>query len=528
MQTTSHISKCLLFGSFFVFLAEAASSANSIDPTLDYDIFPLREQEKAAIVEWGHSAILSALDAAVADFGVHTSQSAFFEVETSPILAQPVDGRGERSDIPEDEDDIEGVPYPGRLLNAREAHGNMVVMTNHAGMSGVAMARIAKESGAAALMVVNVDDENPDFIFSLQAETEEERKYAEEHIDFPVIMVSLASGNLITTATVEEGMAEHEIVNNGMPDRVRLYAAGDRPFFEDVSNQNPVLYLIHNLLTQDECEMLLKQSQGKFDKLDDSVSNLLENIVAEPSQKAINIETTMMWKGQLNNHAGKQIEERIEQVTGYPQDQFSDWQISKFVQGARHELHYDHHPLYSPVATISVFLNHLDDNDSGGEVVFPNPVQGSPVMITPQQGLAVVHHNTDYEGNVDYSAVYGEMNVRGKDQVKYIARKYVYAQPLPPSKRIILPLLALVNGGKLPRLVVNIHDLFIAKFGLESGNVYFDKLCTMYPILVLLMIGTIIQRIFQSKLSALEKPKTEKKPPKKSSGKKKGKKGKKE
>eukprot|EP00551_Chaetoceros_affinis_P012011 CAMPEP_0203682094 /NCGR_PEP_ID=MMETSP0090-20130426/44691_1 /ASSEMBLY_ACC=CAM_ASM_001088 /TAXON_ID=426623 /ORGANISM="Chaetoceros affinis, Strain CCMP159" /LENGTH=594 /DNA_ID=CAMNT_0050550867 /DNA_START=241 /DNA_END=2025 /DNA_ORIENTATION=+ len=518
------------------------STTNSLDPNLQYITYPLREESKAAIVEWGNSAIISALDAAVADFGVPTSHSAFFEVETSPILADPVDGRGGKPFINTDTDTDEeyNVPYPGPLDNADEVRGNLLVMTNQANMSGVTMARIAKESGAAALMVVNVDQETPDLIYSLSIENSDEQVYAENEIDFPVVMVSLASGNLITTATVEEGMEEEDIVNNGMPERIRLYAAGDRPFFEDVSSQSPVLYLIHNLMTEEECLTLIDQSKNKMELVVDTnandnsngnsndgpLPNLLEYEVAEPSgSKSINIERTVVWKGQINSHAGKQVEERIEQVTGYPQDQFSDWIVTRHTVGSRHELHYDHHPIYPPVATITVFLNDLDngeegedgendnENDLGGEIVYPNPVEGAPVMIAPHRGLAVVHHNTDYDGNVDYAAVYGEMTLRGgKDKhqemktVKYIAKKYVYAQPLPPSKRLLLPLLAVLTGGKLPKWVIHVHNLCLSTFGLEKGTEYFDKLCTMFPVFVLFVIGAILQRIFQSKLSSLEHP----------------------
>jgi len=159
----------------------------------------------------------------------------------------------------------------------------------------------------------------------LEPETEAEREWAEENIDIPVIMVSLGSGNLITTATVEEGMDEKDIVNDGMPDRIRLYAAGDRPFFEDVSHEKPVLYLIHNLLTSVECDMLIDATQGKgrMEPMDTGVQNLLENNLG--NSKAIGVEGMTLWKGQTNSHAGKQIEERIEQVTGYPSDHFSDW-----------------------------------------------------------------------------------------------------------------------------------------------------------------------------------------------------------
>ncbi len=95
-------------------------------------------------------------------------------METVPILASPINGRGSRADIPKEADPVAGVAYPGPLDNEDDVHGNMVVMTNEdSGMSAVAMARVAKESGAAALMIVNMDKKNPDSISSMKAETDE-------------------------------------------------------------------------------------------------------------------------------------------------------------------------------------------------------------------------------------------------------------------------------------------------------------------------------------------------------------------
>lgn len=481
-------------------LVEQAASA-SLSTKLDYKIFPVRKNNEAAVVEWGNSAIISALDAAVASFGPQTSHEAFFEVETQPVLATPVNGRGNKSNIPLEKDQFaDVVAYPGPLDNQDEIEGNMVVMTNESSnMTPIAMARVAKESGAAALMIVNFDRENPDAIYSLEAESKEEAEFAENHIDIPVIMVSLASGNLITTATVEEDMDEEDIVNNGMPDRIRLYGAGDRPFFEDAISQSPVLYLIHNLLSDEECDALLDMSKGKFKPVDDTLSNLLENTVAEKNRKRTmhNIEKAMLWKGQIKGHAGKQIDERIEQVTGYPQDQFSDWQITKMVKGAKHELHYDHHPITTPVATITVFLNDLDV--AGGEIVFPKGGNDkNPIMITPKKAMAVVHHNTDFEGHFDVTSLYGEKPLLG-DDVKYVARKFVYSEPLPPSKRIVLPILAAPTGGSLPQWVIVLHDYLLVKFGLEQGSAYFDKICFLgpvLPVLLLIVVGGLITSLF--------------------------------
>jgi len=483
----------------------------SINNNLTFDLFPIRFTNEAAVVEWGNSAIISALDAAVASFGPQTSRGAFFEVETAPILANPLNAvrspAGPEYPNRPMVDADSAVPYPGPLVNSEEVEGNMVVMTNDNGLSGVAMARVAKESGAAALMVVNLDEDAPDYIYSLRPESDEERVWAEENIDIPIIMVSLGSGNLITTATVEEGMDEKDIVNDGMPDRVRLYGAGDRPFFEDVSHEKPVLYLIHNLLTSEECDMLVTSTQGKgrMEPMDDGTVNLLEKTMR--SDMAVRVEGMMLWKGQMNGHAGKQIEERIEQVTGYPSNHFSDWQLTRYADDARHEVDYDRHPIYDPVATITVFLTEgskVGDeatDDDGGAIIYPQVKDIPPIKILPQRGMAVVHHNLflDESGNYDPASLHGHLPT-SEGSIQYIAKKYVYGAPLPISRRIVLPVLAALTGGKLPRWVRVVHDAIINKFGQENGTLYFEKLCTVGPMILLFLLANITWIVFRTKI----------------------------
>ena len=107
-----------------------------------YRIFPQRTSEEAAVIEWGHSAIISALDGAVATFGPQTTQGASFEVETAVVLANPIDGVGRWKSNNSDEtlSDFER-EYPGKLKNAADVEGNMLIMTDAAGLSGVTMAR---------------------------------------------------------------------------------------------------------------------------------------------------------------------------------------------------------------------------------------------------------------------------------------------------------------------------------------------------------------------------------------------------
>ena len=381
----------------------------------------------------------------------------------------------------------------------------MVIMTDAAGLSGVAMARIAKISGAAALMVVNTDESAGDYIYSLEPENDEEATYAKEHVDIPVIMVSLQAGNVITTALATEDM-DPKIVNSGgaLPDRVRLYAGGDRPFFEDAVAQTPVVYLIHNMLTDEECDELVSAAEGKYDRVDDTtgVNNYLENSLASETvgvATAKNIDRLTLWKGSIAGKLFKDIDERISQVTGFPPEHFSDFQVNKHVEGSSHEEHFDINPANGIMASITIFLNDVP-KENGGEVVFtkPDDGKGEPVYISPTKGLAIVHHNTDEKYNFDTNTVHKEALLTGG--YKYVAKKYIYLNPQEKHMRIVLPLVAMPFGGKLPRAFITLQNTLIDKFGLETAETYFRKLIFMIPILILIGIAQLVSNFVTEKL----------------------------
>eukprot|EP00550_Attheya_septentrionalis_P002762 CAMPEP_0198291306 /NCGR_PEP_ID=MMETSP1449-20131203/8876_1 /TAXON_ID=420275 /ORGANISM="Attheya septentrionalis, Strain CCMP2084" /LENGTH=508 /DNA_ID=CAMNT_0043989923 /DNA_START=118 /DNA_END=1644 /DNA_ORIENTATION=- len=465
--------------------------------TMEYDVYPRRHSEEAAVIEWGHSAVISAIDACVASFGPQTSRGAFFEVEAAPILASPIDGNifgkpeGDNAEVKTYVKDMELKP----LDNAEEIHGNMVVMSNAGGLSGVLLAAIAKKSGAGALMVVNVDPNHPDLIERIEPVTEDEEEFAKE-IDFPVVMVSYSSAGTLTSGGDES--------SHGMPDRVRLYAGGDRPFFEDVVSQNPTVYLIHNLLSSEECDALVAAAEGKFDLIDSN--NLLED-VATPGQKK-QVERAHLWKGKLASHSGQEVEERIEQVTAFPKEHFSDFVIYKYSgEGSYLGPHFDEHPsLGGPMATLQIFLNDVED---GGEVVFPSSDEDDqlPVKIAPLKGLAIVHHNTDENYLLDPATIHADLPLKVKGGFKYVAKKYVYTLPVQPSRRIMMPLVAGVCGGKLPQAIILLHNLLLEKFGAEKGTLYFDKLCLFLPALVLMGLGSFLATFLQGKNTKVEEKK---------------------
>jgi hypothetical protein len=211
-------------------ISSAAASSNTNLLDLEYRVYPVRSAEEAAVIEWGHSAIISALDASVAHFGPQTSQAALLEIETAVILADPVDGKN-----------VE------QLRNADEIFGKAVIMTDtalHASktadgeeeavtMTGVDLAILAQKSGAAALIVVNLDEDRPDDIYRL--EIPDHQIELASTIDIPVVVISLNSANVLATANSNNNNPNEppdhttELAEQGMPDR---YVAPHRSFIE--------------------------------------------------------------------------------------------------------------------------------------------------------------------------------------------------------------------------------------------------------------------------------------------------------
>ena len=165
-------------------------------------------------------------------------------------------------------------------------------------------------------------------------------------------MISLNSANVLTSATVTPDMKQEDIVNSGMPDRVRLYAGGDRPFFEDVEPVDPTLYLIHNIMTQKNVILSFNKHHLPWNGYIRKVCYCHRIL---PNNKAWN--KIVLWKGALQSYAGKQVEERMEQVTGFPASHYSDFVVHSLQKNSLWKPHYD--VLVNgqvPMATITVFL----------------------------------------------------------------------------------------------------------------------------------------------------------------------------
>ena len=59
----------------------------------EYVTFPQRTNAESALLEWGHSAVIHAADAVVAQFGLQAADEEFeLGIEASPVFAKPSQG----------------------------------------------------------------------------------------------------------------------------------------------------------------------------------------------------------------------------------------------------------------------------------------------------------------------------------------------------------------------------------------------------------------------------------------------------
>ena len=81
-----------------------------------------------------------------------------------------------------------------------------------------------------------------------------------------------------------------------------LYIVGRWPFSDDVSHENPVLYLLHNILTADERGIPMNVTKGSrmMEPMDGDVQTLLEIMVGD--KKAVQVEGMIIWKEHTNGH----------------------------------------------------------------------------------------------------------------------------------------------------------------------------------------------------------------------------------
>lgn len=220
-------------------------------------------------------------------------------------------------------------------------------------------------------------------------------------------------------------LSDYEADPMRLPNVNRVRAA-DREVGIAFALVNPNVALLTNILSDDECQTLIRLSQGKLKR-----SEVVERATGASEVSAIRTsEGAHFERGE--NAVVSRLEARIEALTGIAQANGEPLQMLHYVVGGEYKPHHDY---FDPkdsgsgvliqtggqrVATLVIYLN---DVDAGGETIFPE----LELSVKPQRGSAVYfeYHNRNLQ--LDPRCLHGGAPVaRGE---KWIVTKWLRQGP---------------------------------------------------------------------------------------------------
>lgn len=396
--------------------------------------YPKRSNNDSALLEWGNSAIIHNADAVVARFG--------------PGATHPELELGIEAEL------VTGSPRQGcePLVNSKAVRTQIVVLYR-GGCDFGTKAKHATRAGAAAMIVVNSDRRSPDRAFAMTLGSKGETAHdgdpevAAEVASLPSLMVSYASGL--------------QLRDHG-PRRMRLFAGGGRPFIESVTDVAPVVYLVHNAITDAEIKAA-RRTLGPY---------------LTPTAADASVERAHRILGKLKSSDLAMFYERIASIVGYPTEHLSEIALEKRTSNSfismqlRDDRRFSRFDAErgddSRLHTIMSIYVYLDDNDDAA-LHFPR-ARPAPLKIAPRTGLAVVWYSALEDGSVDPTAVHGDAPPFKGDSIERLHIR-VYAKPRPIARRLLLPLLlAPIGGAPSKTIVLAATRFFVRAFGPDPDN----------------------------------------------------------
>jgi hypothetical protein len=165
----------------------------------------------------------------------------------------------------------------------------------------------------------------------------------------------------------------------------------DYPQYEpkSIAGSNPShVVALENFVTEKESKLLLKQqNEWEYEYVEREVEqDVFERVVNE------NRTYSFATCGDVCERGVSSLLDRIEQVTGIPNENSEYMELRKYKQGQRKALDHDHqdferhHPQGIRVATLHMFLSDSDKNNGGGGALW---IPSFNATIEPKFGRAV-------------------------------------------------------------------------------------------------------------------------------------------
>ncbi len=142
--------------------------------------------------------------------------------------------------------------------------------------------------------------------------------------------------------------------------------------------EEPLIVLLGNVLSNEECDELIRLSQDKMQR---------SKIGATREVNELRTSSSMFFQ-ESENEIIARVEKRISSIMNIPIEHAEGLQILKYTPGQEYKAHYDFFSATSKAANnnrISTLIMYLNDVEQGGETIFPK----LNFSVTPQKGMAV-------------------------------------------------------------------------------------------------------------------------------------------
>ncbi|MFE3975040.1 MULTISPECIES: 2OG-Fe(II) oxygenase [Peribacillus] len=142
--------------------------------------------------------------------------------------------------------------------------------------------------------------------------------------------------------------------------------------------EEPLLVVLGNVLSDEECDELIRLSKDKMHR---------SKIGVTPEVNEIRTSSSMFFQENENDIISK-IEKRISSIMNIPIEHGDGIQILKYIPGQEYKAHFDFFTSASKATKnnrISTIVMYLNDVEHGGETFFPK----LNFSVSPQKGMAV-------------------------------------------------------------------------------------------------------------------------------------------
>lgn len=184
----------------------------------------------------------------------------------------------------------------------------------------------------------------------------------------------------------------------------------------------PVVALLDNLLTEQECDALVELARVK----------LARSTIIDPNtggEAVIQDRSSSGTFFQINENAlVTALDRRIAEVMHCPVENGEGIQILHYAHGGEYKPHFDFFPPSDPGSQVhlarggqrvSTLIMYLNDVEAGGETVFPK----LQLSVVPKKGSAVYFEYCNSLGQVDSQTLHGGLPVTAGE--KWIATKWM-------------------------------------------------------------------------------------------------------